>query len=300
MSLRLTLLNAFFRLVAKPRLRRTTDPARARRDFALAARLFLAGGRPAARVGTKPVMVRHDPPSGPTEQCILYFHGGGYIVGSPDTHRAVAHRLAQDSGFSVWLPDYRLAPEHPFPAAWDDAEAAWAALMAMGRKPGDIVLAGESAGGGLAFALLARLCAAGTPSAGLVAFSPWVDLTGKSASLTANASRDPLLPAEAFGLLTQHVLAGHSPEDARASPLFAAFPGCPPVLLQCADTEILRDDTVRLASVLRGTGASVTLQMSADTPHGWQLMVGRLPEADAAVQGAGIFVRALFGTAHQA
>jgi epsilon-lactone hydrolase len=148
--------------------------------------------------------------------------------------------------------------------------------------------------------VLARLCAAGTPPAGVVAFSPWVDLTGQSASLISNKSRDPLLPAEAFGLLTRHVLAGHRADDPRASPLLAAYPGCPPVLLQVSDTEILRDDAVSLAKRLRGFAASVTLQMSADTPHAWQLMVGRLPEADTAVRDAGAFVRALWGGTHQA
>lgn len=293
MSLRLRALTLFLRAFAKPRLRRTTDPARARRDFAHSARLFLARGAFSETLATKPELVRHDPPGGQTQRGILYFHGGGYILGSPATHRALASRLAIDTGLSVWLPDYRLAPEHPFPAAWDDADAAWVALLAMGRVPGDIVLAGESAGGGLAFALLARLCAKGTPPAGVVAFSPWVDLTGKSASLITNKARDPLMPSEAFGVLTGQVLAGHSAADPRASPLFADYPGCPPVLLQVSDTEILRDDAVNLAKRLQGFGASVTLQMWPDTPHAWQLMVGRLPEADLAVAKSAVFVAQL-------
>jgi epsilon-lactone hydrolase len=295
MSLRLTLLNAFFRLVAKPRLRRTTDPQRARREFAFAARWFLHRGRGTARVVVKgaPALVRHDPPGGQTKRAIIYFHGGGYIVGSPRTHRAVANRLAVLTGLSVWLPDYRLAPEHPFPAAWDDADAAWNALLAAGYAPPDVVLAGESAGGGLAFALLARMCAAGTPPAGVVAFSPWVDLTGTCASLVSNAQADPLLPAEAFATLTQHVLAGQAADDPRASPLFADFPGCPPVLLQASEVEIIRDDSLRLAERLRAFGGEVTLQLSPNTPHGWQLMVGRLPEADRCVADAAAFIRAL-------
>ncbi len=300
MSLRLTLLTAFFRAFAKPRLRRTTDPVVARRDFLLAARLFLTRGSPAVPVPATPAMLRYDPPGGQTQRAILYFHGGGYIVGSPATHRGLASRLARETGLSVWLPDYRLAPEHPYPAAWDDADAAWAALLATGLAPRDIVLAGESAGGGLAFAQLSRLCAAGTPPAGVVAFSPWVDLTGKSASLITNTLRDPLLPAEVFALLAGHVLAGHPADDPRASPLFADYPGCPPVLLQVSDTEILRDDSVNLARRLHGFGAAVTLQVSPATPHAWQLMVARLPEADAAVRAAGAFVRSLFGAAHQA
>ncbi len=295
MSLRLALLNAFFRLVAKPRLRRTTDPQRARREFAFAAQWFLGAARGTVWVVVpgEPAMVRHDPPGGQTARAILYFHGGGYIVGSPTTHRALANRMALLTGFSVWLPEYRLAPEHAFPAAWDDADRAWDALMAVGHAPQDIVLAGESAGGGLAFALLARLCAAGTPPVGVVAFSPWVDLTGGCASLVTNAKRDPLLPAEAFATLTQHVLGGQAADDPRASPLFADYPDCPPVLLQASEVEIIRDDAVRLAARLRVFGGDATLQMSANTPHAWQLMVGRLPEADRAVADAAAFIKAL-------
>ena len=294
MSLRLRALTLFCRTCIKPRLRRTTDPVKARRGFAMAAWLFLARGRRSETITGHPAMQRHDPPGGRTHRAILYFHGGGYIVGSPVTHRGLASRLAQETGLSVWLPQYRLAPEHPFPAAWDDADAAWEAMIATGLGPHDIVLAGESAGGGLAFALLARLCAAGTPPAGVFSFSPWVDLTGRSASLIANKVRDPLLPPEAFGLLAGHVLAGHPAEDPRASPLFAAYPGCPPVLLQVSEVEILRDDSVNLAKRLQGFGGAVTVQISPSTPHAWHLMVGRLPEADHAVADAAAFVRALW------
>jgi epsilon-lactone hydrolase len=294
-SLRLTLLNVFFRAIAKPRLRRTTDPIRARREFDFAAKWFLSQGKGSARVALAgPVpMLRFDPPGGVTRRAVLYFHGGGYIVGSPRTHQALANRLALDTGLSVWLPDYRLAPEHPFPAAWDDADSAWDSLMAAGLAPQDIVLAGESAGGGLAFALLARLCAAGTPPAAVVAFSSWVDLTGGCTSLVTNRQRDPLLPSEAFATLTHHVLGGHRADDPRASPLFADFPGCPPVLLQASEVEIIRDDTLLLAERLRAFGGEVSLQLSRGTPHAWQLMVHRLPEADRAVAEAVAYIRAL-------
>jgi epsilon-lactone hydrolase len=295
MSLRLILLNAFFRALAKPRLRRTTDPAKARREFSFAARWLLSAGRGTARVGLpgQPAMVRHDPPGGRTARAILYFHGGGYIVGSPRTHRGLANRLALLTGLSVLLPEYRLAPENPFPAAVDDADNAWNALLSEGYAPQDIVLAGESAGGGLCFALLARLCAAGTPPAGVVAFSPWVDLTGGCPSLISNAKADPLLPAEAFATLTRHVLGSHAADDPRASPLFAHYPGCPSVLLQASEVEIIRDDAVRLAARLQEFGGDVTLQLSPNTPHAWQLMVGRLPEADQSVRDAAAFIRRL-------
>jgi epsilon-lactone hydrolase len=296
MSLRLTLLNAFLRNIAKPRLARTTDPAVARRHFGIASRLFLSQGAGVARVAVpgKPPMVRFDPPDGATQQAVLYFHGGGYLVGSPKTHQGLAARLARTAGVSVYLPDYRLAPEHPYPAPWDDADATWDALVALGHGPRDLVLSGESAGGGLALAVLARACAAGAPPAGTAVFSPFADMTGQSLSLHANAARDPILPASGFSTIVGHVLAGHKADDPRASPLFADFPGCPPVLFQVGESEILRDDTVTLGTRLSEEGATVTLQIWPGTPHGWQLMVGRLPEADRAVADAAAFIRGVF------
>ncbi len=293
MSLRLTMLNLFLRGLAKPHLRRMTDPARAKRAFAVVARLFLARGR-GVDMGTTPRMVRFDPAGGSTARIILYFHGGGYLVGSPDTHRGLGARLAQEAGCAVCLLAYRLVPAHPFPAAWDDAEAAWDALMARGVAPRDVVLAGESAGGGLALSLCAALCARGTPPAGVVALSAWTDLTGRGESLCGNAAGDPLMPVEGFDRLVGYVLAGHPADDPRASPLFADYPGCPPILFQVGATEILRDDTLTLARRLTGQGAKVTVEVWPEVPHGWQLMVGRLPEADRAVRGAGRFVRAVF------
>jgi epsilon-lactone hydrolase len=296
MSLRLTLLNALLRNLAKPRLARMTDPATARRDFGMVARLFLSPGAGVARVALPgpPAILRFDPPGGATPRAILYFHGGGYLVGSPKTHQGLAARLATRAMMSVYLPDYRLAPEHAFPAAWDDADAAWDALMALGHAPGDVVLSGESAGGGLALAVLARACAAGLRPAGAALFSPFTDMTGRSQSLKSNAVRDAILPATGFANLIGHIMAGHPADDPRASPLLAAYPDCPPVLFQVSDIEILRDDSVTLAARLTAEGAKITLQKWPDTPHAWQLMVGRLPEADAAVDDAVTFVRGLF------
>jgi epsilon-lactone hydrolase len=269
----------------------------AKRAFVTVARLFLARGRGVV-VSATPQMQRVAPVRGANGKVILYFHGGGYLVGSPETHRGLAAQLALETGCTVCMPAYRLVPAHPFPAAWNDADAAWDAVMQSGSAPQDIILAGESAGGGLALSLCARLCAEGTPPAGVVAFSPWTDMTGQSASLRTNATRDPLLPAEGFATLVGHVLAGHPAEDPRASPLFADFPGCPPVLFQVGESEILRDDTVTLANRLTAQGVDVTLSLHTDVPHAWQLMVGRLPEADRAVRDAGAFVRAVFVKPH--
>jgi len=215
------------------------------------------------------------------------------VAGSAFTHRGLAGRLARAAGLRVLLPHYRLAPEDPLPAALRDARRAWEALIAEGFSPSDIALGGDSAGGGLAFALLAELCAAGTPPRAIIGFSPWTDLTGQGASITGNAEADPLFPAERFGDLVGFALGEVPPEDPRLSPLFAAFPAPPPVLIQVGLTEILRDDSLRLAERLRSFGAPVTLETWPDTPHVWQ-MFGFLPEARQAIASAARFLRAAF------
>lgn len=296
-SLRLSALNLALRLLAKPRMRRVGDPAAARREFAALAALLprppylldLPGTIPGA-AGPLPV---NRISAGPVDRTrvILYLHGGAFVVGSPATHRGMIARLSQLARVPVLAPDYRLAPEHPFPAAVEDAAAAWQHLYDAGYDPEDIVIGGDSAGGGLAFALLARLCAAGTPPAGVFAFSPWVDLTLGGASLAENRNADPLLPVERVQEVLRYYLNGQDAADPAASPLRAAFPGAPPVLLHHAATEILRDDTLRLAERLRGFGAPVQVACWPTAPHVWHLFDGWLPEARAALQGAAAFVR---------
>ncbi len=296
-SLRLSALNLALRLFAKPRMRRMGDPAAARRAFAAFTGLLPsppylldlpgivpggAGPLPVSRISVGPV---------DRTRVILYLHGGAFVLGSPETHRGMIGRLSQLAGVPVLAPDYRLAPEHPFPAAVEDAAAAWQHLYDAGYDPEDIVIGGDSAGGGLAFALLARLCAAGTPPAGVFAFSPWVDLTLGSPSLAENRGADPLLPVERVEEVRGYYLNGGDPADPAASPVLAAFPGAPPVLLHHAATEILRDDTLRLAARLRGFGAPVQVACWPTAPHAWHLFDGWLPEARAALRGAAAFVR---------
>jgi epsilon-lactone hydrolase len=196
----------------------------------------------------------------------------------------------------VDAPDYRLPRRHPWPRS-TDACAVWDALMREGRAPGRIVLGGDSAGGGIALALLARLCAQGTPPAGLYAFSPWVDLTLSGASLRENAEADPLLPAARIGDLVEAIRGGLPADDPRLSPLSAAYPGAPPVLLQAGRTEILRDDTLRMAARLEADGATVTRRLWPDTPHVVQIFGDWLPEAREARAEAAAFVRARLQTA---
>ncbi len=289
MSLRLRLLTLGLRLRARPYLRRITDPVSLRADMERLTALLLTvapftlvqplhlGGRPALSVR-----------SGQRWRGVLlvHFHGGAHVAGSPRTHLPLLSRLARLSGVEVIAPDFRLAPEHKFPAALNDVQAVWDDLLSRGYLAENIVLSGDSAGGGLALSLLARLCARGTPPAGLIAFSPWVDLTGAGESLRENADKDPFLTAARLPEVAQIYLAGQRADDPEASPLFAAFPACPAVLLQASETEILRDDTLRMADRLRQFGAGVTVQLWPAAPHVWQMFDGWVPEARAALRDA--------------
>ncbi len=298
MSRRLALLNAALRFGNKPALARMKDPVLARAMMEKGARWMFRppphmlvldaplGRVPGLRISSGRVSPGH---------AILHLHGGAYVAGSPRTHQAMLGRLSRLSGLEVFAPDYRLAPEHPFPCALEDAEAAFAGLLARGYAPGQISLGGDSAGGGLAFALLARLCAAGTVPGFAYGFSPWSDLTGSGGSIRSNARADPMLPAARLADVAQMYLQGHPAGDPGASPLLADFPGAPPVLLQVGSTEILLDDTLRLAERLRGFGAAVDLQVLPGTPHVCQLFDGWVPEARRALRAAAAGIRAGLG-----
>lgn len=283
MSLRLILAKALARGVLKPAMRRQTTAEQARVAMDRAARLLLRDppGTVARRWGAGGLCLSCGPVAG--DAAVLYFHGGGYIAGSPATHRAMLARLSARAGLAAVLPAYPLAPEHPAPAAFDAALAAWHRLRAEGLAADRIVLGGDSAGGGLALALLAHLCGTGDRPAGAFALSAWTDLTLASPSLAQNAWRDPLLPVARIGELRAMVLGDLAPDDPRLSPLHADFPGCPPVFLQVAETEILRDDTLRMADHLRAAGARVTVDLWADGLHAWPLAGNWLPEAGQAL-----------------
>jgi len=292
MSWQLSLFNFGARLLVKPVLRRQTDVPRARRSFEFSTRLLTRMPPGVLRFWDRAglwLSAKLRPER--DHQVLLWLHGGGYIVGSPDTHRAMVARLARRLGMRALLPDYRLAPEHPFPAAYQDTLAAWDALIARGYAPGDIVVGGDSAGGGLALALTAHLCTQGTPPAAVVGFSPWTDLTLSGGSMADNADTDVFFPPERSEFLRDLSAGSADLTDPRLSPLFAEFPGCPPVLLQCSESEILRDDTARMADRLRDQGAEVTVQELADAPHVWQLFCPLLPEANRSLAEAAEFLQ---------
>lgn len=289
MSLRLALLRLGLRWLVRPRLAGTKSPDQARSDFARGSRLF----RPPPFLLHLPGHPLHRITAGPVDEhgMILWFHGGAYMVGSPGTHAAMLGRLSRLSRLAVVAPEYRKAPEWPAPSAFEDAQAAHAALMAQGWAPGQIILGGDSAGGGLALALLADLCARGRRPGGLVAFSPWTDLTLSGPSLAAQAAADPLLPAARMAEAVAMVQGALDPADPRLSPLFARFDRPPPVLLLVGSDEVLLDDSRRMAAQLAAAGGVVTLREEPKAPHVWPIFDGWIPEARAALRAAARFAR---------
>ena len=223
----------------------------------------------------------------------LYFHGGGYMVGGLASHAAFCARLARATGGSVLFADYRLAPEHRFPAAFDDGVAAYAAAAA--RAGGKLFVAGDSAGGGLALAVAqAARAASGREPDGLILFSPWADLTLSGASMAANAATDVMLSTKILMRMRAAYLGAHDPADKRASPLFDPNAHLPPVLLIYSATEVLRDDSTRLAAQLGGAGTRVVNVPFRGMPHVFPLF-RILPSAGRALRAVADFAAAPAG-----
>ncbi len=293
MSLLRPVLNRYLRLTERSFLERAQDPVEIRASFERKARVFFRPPFGAARRKTllaerAALAVTCGAQEG---RCILYFHGGGYVFGSPRTHWAMLARLCKTARARAVLPDYRKAPEHPHPAAIEDALACYSALLDSGTPPGRIVLGGDSAGGGLALALLAELNRDNRPlPAGCFAFSPLTDMTYSGASITENAARDVVLPASRIDDMTEMFLGDQDRTDPRVSPLFARFDEAPPVWLTAGDSEILRDDSRRMAVHLREAGVDVTYVETHDLPHVWPIFQTFLPEARASLQDLGLWI----------
>ena len=268
----------FARVTVKPRLAGKKDLARARAILSSGTLPPPAGAlyREATLedVSGEWVTSAHSTTTGPV---LLYLHGGGYFTGSPKAHRPITASLAM-AGFNVFVPEYRLAPEHPYPAAVDDAEAVWDGLMALGFSA--IAIAGDSAGGGLALALMIRLRNKGKPlPAAAALFSPWTDLAATGNSLLSNARRDALFGAVGVKIAADWYLNGAEPRAPEASPLYGALAGLPPLFIEVGDREVLRDDSTRLAARALADGVSATLNVWPVVPHVWQLACSFLPEA---------------------
>jgi len=224
---------------------------------------------------------------------LYYLHGGGYVWGSPDTHSDLAMRLSRAMQARVFLLDYRLAPEHPCPAAIEDAVAGWHWLLKQEAvDPASTVIAGDSAGGGLSLATLVALRDAGAPlpAAGCL-IAPWADLTGAAPSIDANDPHDPILSAEGVRTIASAYHGELSAGDPKPSPLFAPFDGLPPLLIQVGSREILHDDSMRLAEKVRAAGGTARLDVWPKMPHVWHMIAFLLPEARKAIADMAAFAK---------
>jgi acetyl esterase/lipase len=249
----------------------------------VATEAVLAGGVPAEWVST---------PGAADDRVVLYLHGGAYVVGSVNTHRDLAGRISRASGARVLNVDYRLAPEHPHPAAVDDATAAYRWLVAGGHAASRLAIAGDSAGGGLTVATLVALRDQGQPlpSAG-VCFSPWVDLEGVGESMVTRAAADPMVQREHLVRMAKLYLGGLPPRTPLAAPLYADLSGLPPLYIQVGTAETLLDDSTRLAERARKAGVEVTLELWDDMIHVFQAFAMMLPEGQQAIDKIGTFLR---------
>ena len=223
---------------------------------------------------------------------VLYLHGGGYIIGSPRTHRPLMAELSQASKGRVLGLDYRLAPEHPFPAPVEDSVAAYRWLLSEGYDPARIAVAGDSAGGGLTVAMMVQARYLGLPMPGAaVCISPWVDMEGLGESMETRAAADPMVGKENLMVSAKTYLGGSNPRAPLAAPLYADLRGLPPMLIQVGDAEVLLDDSTRLAGIAREAGVEVEMDVWDDMIHVWHLFAPILPEGKQAISQAGEFIK---------
>ena len=227
--------------------------------------------------------------SGPV---LLYLHGGGYVLGSVQSHRALIERLARAMGGRILAIDYRLAPEAPFPAAVDDAVAAYRWLLEQGVAASRLAIAGDSAGGGLTLATLVALRDQGLAMPACAApISPWTDMEGSGDSMQTRAAVDPMVQKEPLVQMAGTYLQGAEPRNPLASPLYADLSGLPPLLIQVGDAETLLDDTTRIEPRLKEAGVDVTVEVWDEMIHVWHLFAPMLDKGQEAIDRIGAFVR---------
>jgi len=233
-------------------------------------------------------------PNASEDAVLLFLHGGGYVIGSPDSHRHLVANLSEETGLQGLLVDYRLAPEDPFPAAVEDAISVYAALLTHGFEAEEIVVAGDSAGGGLVIAMMLAIRDANLPlPAAGICLSPWNDLTGTTKSLETNASVDPTVTKESLDFFAGEYLGEEDAQNPYASPLFGDFTGLPPLLIQVGSVEVLLDDAVMLAERAKEAGVSVTLEVWDEMIHVWHRYYPVLQEAREANARIGEYVRGI-------
>jgi monoterpene epsilon-lactone hydrolase len=233
-----------------------------------------------------------------SERMIYWLHGGGYCIGSIDTHRALLGNISAASGARALAINYRLAPEDPFPAAVEDSVSAYLWLLSTGVDPVQVIIGGDSAGGGLAMATLVALREAGKLlPAGAVCISPWTDMTMSGESVVSKAEADPMITAEGITRVRAAYVGTADPRSPLASPIYADLSGLPPLLIQVGQNEVLLDDSTRMADRAKAAGVDVTLEVWPDMIHVWHFFAAALPEAQQAIERIGEWARARAGAA---
>jgi monoterpene epsilon-lactone hydrolase len=242
-----------------------------------------AGGVPGEWIST---------PESTHERVIYYLHGGAYFMGSVNTHRELISRLSRAARARALAIDYRLAPENPFPAAVEDSTSAYRWLISTGADPARLVIAGDSAGGGLTLATLVALRDAGDPlPAAAVCLSPWVDLEGLGESMISRAEVDPMIQRDSLIQAGETYLGDADSHTPLAAPLYADLRGLPPLLIQVGTAEALLDDATRIAERARAAGVEVIFEPWDEMFHVWQFCASILPEGQEAIDRIGEFVR---------
>jgi acetyl esterase/lipase len=223
---------------------------------------------------------------------MLFIHGGAMLVGTAEVYRGLTGNIAAAAGVNHFSIDYRLAPEHAFPAALDDSIAAYKGLLSEGYQAEQIIVAGDSAGGGLALGLLLSLKAAGIPQpAGAVLLSPWADLTHSGESMTTQAQADVSLTLAGLESGASQYLQGHSAMDPLASAVFGDFSGVAPLLIEVGTTEILHSDSTRIRDIAKSAGVDVTFHEWTDMPHDWSLFSFMLSEGRDMIEEVGAWIK---------
>jgi epsilon-lactone hydrolase len=286
-------------LRAKLALRpRSDDYRQRRRDIDARAREY----RLAPDVGVEPVTangVRAEwtaTPKDARDAALLYLHGGGYVIGSRDSHRHLVAEAGRAAGIAALALDYRLAPEHPFPAAVDDALAGYRFLLARGINPARIAIAGDSAGGGLVVAAMLAIRDAGLAQPGCGwCISPWVDMEAIGESMSSRATADPTVQKAGLLDMARLYLNGADPRSPLAAPIYADLTGLAPLLIQVGAAETLLDDAVRLARTAGAADVRVDLQIWPEMIHVWHLFHPELAAGRRAIEAGGAFVRGMIG-----
>lgn len=232
------------------------------------------------------------PADAPEDKLLLYWHGGAYAIGSCKSHRPFVSHIARQAGVRALLPEYRLAPEYPFPAAVEDSVNVYRALLQQGYEPENIVVGGDSAGGGLAVAMLLSLRDAGDPLPGaVILLSPWLDLSGQGESMITRADQDPWFHAEHLATISRQYCDEGELTNALVSPVFADATGLPQILIQVGNDELLLSDSERFAENIRAGGGQVEVDVWPHMWHVWQMFIGLMPESRRAVEKLGAYIR---------